>query len=262
MGRIKDLNSALPAETDAFAFDGLNGTKKLTYAEFKQKLIDDGFGSGSSEAVVLTQAEYNALPDDVKDSDTIFFISDAPFDLPNVVTCTAAEYAAMSDATKLDGRLYYVTDEEEVAKSLVVQTNVNSTETVPSSAVLYGIKSSYDTLLSNSHTFVPTGSAVQTYTANRCLYTKIGKLLFITLTIKLTEDAVSGCNVINYSDLGLSGNVIADLQFGLVEAGSGIVAKMVAKTNDANGGITCETLVGSFPSGLTIRGNIFLITRS
>ena len=139
MGRIKDLNSALPSENDALVFDGSNGTKKISYAEFKQKLIDDGFGSGSSEAVVLTQAEYNSLPDEVKDSDTIFFISDAPFDLPNVVTCTSAEYAAMSDATKTDGRLYYVTDEEEVAKSLVVQQNVNSPETVPSSAVLYGL---------------------------------------------------------------------------------------------------------------------------
>lgn len=142
MGRIKDLNSALPTENDAFVFDGANGTKRLSYAEFKQKLIDDGFGSGSSEAVVLTQAEYDALPDEVKDSDTIFFISDAPFENSNVVTLTRAQYDALSDATKMDGRFYYITDEEEVAKSLVVQTNVNSTETVPSSAVVYGLSDS------------------------------------------------------------------------------------------------------------------------
>ena len=86
---------------------------------------------------MLTQAEYDALPDEVKDSDTIFFISDAPFENSNVVTLTKAQYDALSDATKMDGRFYYVTDEEEVAKSLVVQENVNSTETVPSSAVLY-----------------------------------------------------------------------------------------------------------------------------
>lgn len=149
MGRIKDLNSALPTENDAFVFDGSNGTKRLSYAEFKQKLIDDGFGSGSSEAVVLTQAEYDALPDEVKDSDTIFFISDAPFENSNVVTLTRAEYDALSDATKMDGRFYYITDEAEVAKSLVVQNNVNSTETVPSSAVVYGLKSDTDSQISD-----------------------------------------------------------------------------------------------------------------
>lgn len=146
MARIKDLNSALPGENDAFAFDGINGTKRISYAEFKQKLIDDGFGSGSSEAVVLTQAEYDALSDELKDSDTIFFISDAPFENSNVVTLTRAEYNALSDATKNDGRFYYVTDEEEVAKSLVVQTNVNSADTVPSSAVVYsGLNSKVNT---------------------------------------------------------------------------------------------------------------------
>ena len=139
MGRIKDLNSSVPGETDNLVFDGLNGTKRISYADFKQKLIDDGFGSGSSEAVVLTQAEYDALPDEVKDSDTIFFISDAPFENSNVVTLTKAQYDALSDATKMDGRFYSVTDEEEVAKSLVVQENVNSPETVPSSAVLYAL---------------------------------------------------------------------------------------------------------------------------
>lgn len=149
MGRIKDLNSALPTENDAFVFDGANGTKRLSYAEFKQKLIDDGFGSGSSEAVVLTQAEYDALPDEVKDSDTIFFISDAPFENSNVVTLTRAQYDALSDATKMDGRFYYITDEAEVTKSLVVQTNVNSTETVPSSAVVYGLKEEIDNSLTN-----------------------------------------------------------------------------------------------------------------
>lgn len=43
MGRIKDLSSALPSENDAFAFDGANGTKKLSYSELKQKLVTDGF---------------------------------------------------------------------------------------------------------------------------------------------------------------------------------------------------------------------------
>lgn len=137
MGRIKDLNSSLPGETDNLVFDGLNGTRRISYADFKQKLIDDGFGSGSSEAVVLTQAEYNALPEEVKDSDTIFFISDAPFDSPNVVTLTRAEYDALSTADKMDGRFYYITDDAEVATSLVVQTNQNNPDTVPSSKVVY-----------------------------------------------------------------------------------------------------------------------------
>ena len=149
MGRIKDLNSALPSETDNLVFDGLNGTRRISYADFKQKLQDDGFGSGSSEAVVLTQAEYDALPDEVKDSDTIFFISDAPFENSNVVTLTRAQYDALSDATKMDGRFYYITDEEEVAKSLVVQTNVNSTETVPSSAVVYGLNEALNDSFTN-----------------------------------------------------------------------------------------------------------------
>lgn len=172
MGRIKDLNSALPTENDAFVFDGANGTKRLSYAEFKQKLIDDGFGSGSSEAVVLTQAEYDALPDEVKDSDTIFFISDAPFENSNVVTLTRAEYDALSDATKMDGRFYYITDEAEVAKSLVVQTNVNSTETVPSSAVVYGLKSDTDSQISDlsdsltDYVYVPTFQTVSVSFSN------------------------------------------------------------------------------------------------
>lgn len=151
MGRIKDLNSSLPGETDNLVFDGLNGTRRISYADFKQKLIDDGFGSGSSEAVVLTQAEYNALPEEVKDSDTIFFISDAPFDSPNVVTLTRAEYDALSTADKMDGRFYYVTDDTEVATSLVVQTNQNNPDTVPSSAVLYNALSKTSETITQSY---------------------------------------------------------------------------------------------------------------
>lgn len=169
MGRIKDLNSSVPGETDNLVFDGLNGTKRISYADFKQKLIDDGFGSGSSEAVVLTQAEYDALPDEVKDSDTIFFISDASFENSNVVTLTKAQYDALSDATKMDGRFYYVTDEEEVAKSLVVQENVNSTETVPSSAVLYAESADIrETLETSDSIAYPdyTGTKLHSFTNN------------------------------------------------------------------------------------------------
>lgn len=103
--------------------------------------IEDGIAEAgeSSKAIVLTQAEYDALSDEEKDSDNVYYISDAPFESSNVVPLTRAEYDALSDATKMDGRFYYITDEEEVAKSFVVQTNVNSTETVPSSAVVYGL---------------------------------------------------------------------------------------------------------------------------
>lgn len=118
-----------------------NSEPAITAAQLNR--IEDGIAEAgeSSKAIVLTQAEYDALSDAEKDSDNVYYISDAPFDLPNVVTCTSTEYAAMSDATKMDGRLYYVTDEAEVAKSLVVQQNVNSSETVPSSAVVYSITS-------------------------------------------------------------------------------------------------------------------------
>lgn len=106
--------------------------------------IEDGIAEAgeSSKAIVLTQAEYDALSDEEKDSDNVYYISDAPFESSNVVPLTRAEYDALSDATKMDGRFYYITDEAEVAKSLVVQTNVNSTETVPSSAVVYGLNES------------------------------------------------------------------------------------------------------------------------
>ena len=88
------------------------------YATFKQAVIDGEVGG--STATIVTQAEYDALSETEKNSDTIYFISDAPFDSPNVVTCTRAEYNAMTDATKMDGRFYYVTDDAEVETSLIV----------------------------------------------------------------------------------------------------------------------------------------------
>lgn len=193
MGRIKDLNSALPSETDNLVFDGLNGTRRISYADFKQKLQDDGFGSGSSEAVVLTQAEYDALPDEVKDSDTIFFISDAPFENSNVVTLTRAQYDALSDATKMDGRFYYITDEEEVAKSLVVQTNVNSTETVPSSAVVYGLnKDITDTLDGLKSQGVINMSEFPNYQSGVGRWARVGNLvLFSFSNVRFIDQAAS-----------------------------------------------------------------------
>ena len=190
MGRIKDLNSSVPGETDNLVFDGLNGTKRISYADFKQKLIDDGFGSGSSEAVVLTQAEYDALPDEVKDSDTIFFISDAPFENSNVVTLTSAQYAALSDATKMDGRFYYVTDEEEVAKSLVVQENVNSTETVPSSAVLYALNETNADAIGELSDPPNDGYTVLVSNITKLneLVVKIGCMVFFQIAFTVTGD--------------------------------------------------------------------------
>lgn len=93
--------------------------------------------SVQSYAKIVTQAEYDALSEAEKNSNVVYYVSDAPFDSPNVVTLTRAEYDALSTADKMDGRFYYITDDEEVATSLVVQTNQNNPDTVPSSAVLY-----------------------------------------------------------------------------------------------------------------------------
>lgn len=90
-----------------------------------------------SYAKIVTQAEYDALSEAEKNSNVVYYVSDAPFDSPNVVTLTRAEYDALSEADKMDGRFYYITDDAEVATSLVVQTNQNNPDTVPSSKVVY-----------------------------------------------------------------------------------------------------------------------------
>lgn len=133
------------ADTPGTALDAMQGNPDVP-GSLAAQIKEAG---ESSKAIVLTQAQYDALTDEEKDSDNVYYISDAPFESSNVVPLTRAEYDALSDATKMDGRFYYITDEEEVAKSLVVQTNVNSTETVPSSAVVYGLKSDTDSQISD-----------------------------------------------------------------------------------------------------------------
>ena len=133
------------ADTPGTALDAMQGNPDVP-GSLAAQIKEAG---ESSKAIVLTQAQYDALSDEEKDSDNVYYISDAPFESSNVVPLTRAEYDALSDATKMDGRFYYITDEAEVAKSLVVQNNVNSTETVPSSAVVYGLKSDTDSQISD-----------------------------------------------------------------------------------------------------------------
>lgn len=128
------------ADTPGTALDAMQGNPDVP-GSLAAQIKEAG---ESSKAIVLTQAQYDALTEEEKDSDNVYYISDAPFESSNVVPLTRAEYDALTEATKNDGRFYYITDEEEVAKSLVVQTNVNSTETVPSSKVVYDLKADTD----------------------------------------------------------------------------------------------------------------------
>lgn len=144
------------ADTPGTALDAMQGNPDVP-GSLAAQIKEAG---ESSKAIVLTQAQYDALSDEEKDSDNVYYISDSPFESSNVVPLTRAEYDALTEATKNDGRFYYITDEAEVAKSLVVQTNVNSTETVPSSAVVYGLKSDIDSQISDlSDSFTVSTSA-------------------------------------------------------------------------------------------------------
>lgn len=61
-----------------------------------------------SPTVVITQAEYDALPDEKKNTDIVYYITDAPFDSPNVVDISQEEYNALPDNVKYDGRFYCI----------------------------------------------------------------------------------------------------------------------------------------------------------
>lgn len=150
------------ADTPGTALDAMQGNPDVP-GSLAAQIKEAG---ESSKAIVLTQAQYDALSDEEKDSDNVYYISDAPFESSNVVPLTRAQYDALSDATKMDGRFYYITDEAEVAKSLVVQTNVNSTETVPSSAVVYGLKSDSDNQISELNDSLANFVKIVTYASS------------------------------------------------------------------------------------------------
>lgn len=196
------------ADTPGTALDAMQGNPDVP-GSLAAQIKEAG---ESSKAIVLTQAQYDALTDEEKDSDNVYYISDAPFESSNVVPLTRAEYDALSDATKMDGRFYYITDEAEVAKSLVVQNNVNSTETVPSSAVVYGLKSDTDSQISEltgnlSNLFNPSyttsGLILNDCTISDGGYCIIGKFLYINM--KITPTATDGIH--DYVDFSNVANV-------------------------------------------------------
>lgn len=139
------------ADTPGTALDAMQGNPDVP-GSLAAQIKEAG---ESSKAIVLTQAQYDALTEEEKDSDNVYYISDAPFESSNVVPLTRAEYDALTEATKNDGRFYYVTDEEEVAKSLVIQENVSRTDTVPSSKVVYDLKADSDSQISDLNGSLP-----------------------------------------------------------------------------------------------------------
>lgn len=114
--------------------------------------------------------------------------------------------------------------------------------------------------LNNAKGFVPTGSGISGYTASRCRYTKIGNVLFIAFSVVMASSATNGAQVMKYSDFGLTGIILDDIQFAICDA-SPSIAKLVFRLNDANGGIVLEQLYGSYPAGGAVKGTVFIITK-
>lgn len=131
---IKNFQSANPTNDDTFVFDSDNGKKKLSYQGLKQNLIGDGFGS--SDVMYVSQAEYDALPEDKKNSFIPYYIYDAPGVQQEFREISKAEYDKLSKAEQEDGTFYYITDDDEVPSYKVVQQIEDNASTVPSSAVV------------------------------------------------------------------------------------------------------------------------------
>lgn len=219
--------------------------------------IEDGIAEAgeSSKAIVLTQAEYDALSDEEKDSDNVYYISDAPFESSNVVPLTRAEYDALSDATKMDGRFYYITDETEVAKSLVVQNNVNSTETVPSSAVVYGLKSDTDSQISDlndsltslvEYIVVSIGRQTSSINVIQNHSFKYGNLVHVAVYIKVLV-AISNASTVPLFDIRLNNTLITGHNLrGFVFAASGEGGLFARLESD---GYVYESLTNNLAAG-------------
>lgn len=97
----QEIDASEIGETTLINADSLGG--RYTASD-----IDTIRDNVKSPTVVITQAEYDALPDEKKNTDIVYYITDAPFDSPNVVDISQEEYNALPDNVKYDGRFYCI----------------------------------------------------------------------------------------------------------------------------------------------------------
>lgn len=110
--------------------------------------------------------------------------------------------------------------------------------------------------MSEPKTFIPTGSAVDTYTADRCRYARLGAFTLVHFHITLTSTATSGPNadIIKASDIGLSSWDYT--QFALGYGNNSSTVRIVANVNTNR--IQLESNVGTFPAGYQVYGQMLI----
>lgn len=107
--------------------------------------IDTSFDISDFAAMrVVSQAEYDALSDIEKSSSTVWYVHDAA-DFETIITLSKEQYDDLPDNEKKNGLYYYVYDDSVVSPTTVVaQSLENNANSVPSSKVLYDIKTNSD----------------------------------------------------------------------------------------------------------------------
>ena len=107
--------------------------------------IDTNFDISDFAAMrVVSQAEYDALSDAEKSSSTFWYIHDAT-DFETIITLSKEQYDALPENEKNNGLYYYVYDDSVVSPTIVVaQSLENNANSVPSSKVLYDVKTNSD----------------------------------------------------------------------------------------------------------------------
>ncbi len=119
--------------------------------------------------VYLTQAEYDALTPAQKSADVVYYITDSDYSMPDVVTLSKAEYDLLPTEEKNNGLFYYVYDDTTTASTLVVQTNQDNANTVPSSKVVYDETSAIMDALSTKIAIESAATSTQSVPANSTL---------------------------------------------------------------------------------------------
>lgn len=104
--------------------------------------------------------------------------------------------------------------------------------------------------------FIPTGSAVDSYTAGRCRCARLGAYTLIQfhLTLKSTATSGTAADIIKASDIGL--NSWGYTQFALGYGTNSSTVRIVANENTNR--IQLESNVGTFPAGHPVYGQILV----
>lgn len=110
--------------------------------------------------------------------------------------------------------------------------------------------------MSAPKTFIPTGSAVDSYMANRCRYARLGAYTLIQFHLILKSTATSGtaADIIKASDIGL--NSWGYTQFALGYGTNSSTVRIVA--NENTNCVQLESNVGTFPAGNPVYGQMLI----